>query len=105
MFNIIYIVHHFIKSLRAGGWTRGGVLAALLLASAAAPAANQQLWEQSTLNQSVKRGEQRVGVEAGYRSFAMLDNKCDIIGFDVDLARLMAKYLGVKVRLVNTQWD
>jgi polar amino acid transport system substrate-binding protein len=82
-------------------------LAGLLLALAlpAARAADQALWESSTLNQVLKRGELRVGLEAGYMPFEMRDKKGDIIGFDVDLARLMAKTMGVKVRFVNTQWD
>lgn len=83
------------------------VLAALLGLLLALPAwcADQALWERSTLNQILKRGELRIGLEAGYMPFEMRDKKGDIIGFDVDLARLMAKYMGVRVRLVNTQWD
>lgn len=68
-------------------------------------AADQTLWEQSTLNQILKRGELRVGLEAGYMPFEMRDKKGNIIGFDVDLARLMARRMGVKLTLVNTQWD
>jgi polar amino acid transport system substrate-binding protein len=61
--------------------------------------------QQSTLDEILKRGELRVGLEAGYMPFEMRDKKGDIIGFDVDLARLMARYMGVKLTLVNTQWD
>lgn len=70
-----------------------------------AQAADQALWEKSTLNQIVKRGELRVGIEAGYLPFEMRDKRGEIIGFDVDLAKLMARYMGVKVTFVNTQWD
>jgi polar amino acid transport system substrate-binding protein len=84
---------------------RGWVLSALLVLLPAAQAADQRLWEASTLNQVLKRGELRVGLEAGYMPFEMRDKKGDIIGFDVDLARLMARAMGVKLRLVNTQWD
>lgn len=77
----------------------------LLLALLAVPAAAETVWDQSTLNQVLKRGELRVGLEAGYMPFEMLNKKGDIVGFDVDLARLMAKYMGVKVRFVNTSWD
>jgi polar amino acid transport system substrate-binding protein len=59
----------------------------------------------SVLDEILKRGELRVGLEAGYMPFEMRDKKGDIIGFDVDLARLMARYMGVKLTLVNTQWD
>ncbi len=61
--------------------------------------------QESTLEQILKRGELRVGLEAGYMPFEMRDRKGDIIGFDVDLARLMARQMGVKLSLVNTQWD
>lgn len=75
------------------------------LVAGLAGAADQALWEKSTLNQIIKRGELRVGLEAGYMPFEMRDKKGNIIGFDVDLARLMARYMGVKLTIVNTQWD
>lgn len=78
-------------------------LPALLLLLASLPLAAQA--PPSALEQILKRGELRVGLEAGYMPFEMRDKKGDIIGFDVDLARLMAKYMGVKLTLVNTQWD
>ncbi len=70
-----------------------------------AQAADQALWQKSTLNQVLKRGELRVGMEAGYIPFEMRDKRGAIIGFDVDLAKLMARYMGVKVTFINTQWD
>lgn len=70
-----------------------------------AQGADQALWEKSTLNQVLKRGELRVGMEAGYIPFEMRDKRGAIIGFDVDLAKLMARYMGVKVTFINTQWD
>ncbi|NGY05482.1 transporter substrate-binding domain-containing protein [Solimonas terrae] len=82
------------------------MLAALLLiVLPSARASDQALWEHSTLNQILRRGELRVGVEAGYMPFEMRDRNGNIVGFDVDLARLMARYMGVKMTLVNTQWD
>jgi polar amino acid transport system substrate-binding protein len=58
-----------------------------------------------TLQQIRQRGELRVGLEAGYMPFEMLDKSGQMIGFDVDLARLMARKLGVKLALVNQAWD
>ena len=87
--------------------TRRSVLLALpasLLAGGRA-FADQSLWERSALNQIVKRGELRVGLDAGYVPFEMRDKKGNVIGFDVDLARLMARYMGVKLNVVNTAWD
>lgn len=58
-----------------------------------------------TLRKVKARGELRVGLEAGYMPFEMLDKGGQLIGFDVDLARLMARKLGVKLTLVNQAWD
>lgn len=85
--------------------TRLPLLAAGLFGAGMAQAADQGLWEKSTLNQILKRGELRVGLEAGYMPFEMRDRRGQIIGFDVDLAKLMARSMGVKVSFVNTQWD
>ena len=79
-----------------------GVASAFSLRSMAA---DPELWERSTLNRILRRGELRVGIEAGYMPFEMLDRNGNLIGFDIDLARKMASVLKVKVRFVNTQWD
>ncbi|MDX1808507.1 MAG: transporter substrate-binding domain-containing protein [Sulfurospirillaceae bacterium] len=63
------------------------------------------LWQKSTLNSILQKGELRVGLEAGYMPFEMKDKKGEIIGFDVDLAKAMAKAMGVKLVLVPTAWD
>ena len=63
------------------------------------------LWEKSTLNQILQKGELRVGMEPGYMPFEMKDKKGRIIGYDVDMAKKMAKKMGVKLKLVSTAWD
>ena len=63
------------------------------------------LWKKSTLNAIITKGELRVGLEPGYMPFEMKDKKGNIIGFDVDIARDMAKKMGVKLKLVPTAWD
>jgi len=77
------------------------VAGALLCGSAAgtAPA------DSPTLKQALQRGELRVGLEVGYMPFEMVDKSGEIIGFDIDLARLMARKLGVKLKVVNQGWD
>ena len=64
-----------------------------------------ELWKKSTLNQILDRGELRVGMEPGYMPFEMKDKKGRIIGYDVDMAKKMAKEMGVKLKLVPTSWD
>ena len=53
----------------------------------------------------MKRGELRVGLDAGYLPFEMTDKKGEIVGFDVDMAKEMAKAMGVKLKIVNTDYD
>ncbi|MBD3307408.1 transporter substrate-binding domain-containing protein [candidate division KSB3 bacterium] len=64
-----------------------------------------ELAKKSTLEEILKRGELLVGLEAGYLPFEMADKKGDIVGFDIDVAKEMAKAIGVKLTLVNTAWD
>jgi polar amino acid transport system substrate-binding protein len=64
-----------------------------------------ELAKKSTLEEIQKRGELRVGFEAGYLPFEMADKKGRFIGFDIDMAKEMAKAMGVKFVPVNTAWD
>ena len=64
----------------------------------------------STLEEILKRGELRVGMEAGYQPFEMQDEKGNIVGFDVDIAYEMGKAIfgkggEKKVKLINTAWE
>ncbi|SEA47991.1 amino acid ABC transporter substrate-binding protein, PAAT family (TC 3.A.1.3.-) [Desulfuromusa kysingii] len=58
-----------------------------------------------TLDEIQDRGVLRVGMEPGYMPFEMTNQKGEIIGFDVDMAKGIAKAMGVKLELVNTAWD
>lgn len=64
-----------------------------------------ELAKKSTLEDIINRGELRVGFEAGYMPFEMANKKGQFIGFDVDIAKEMAKAMGVKFVPVNTAWD
>lgn len=77
-------------------------------AEKAAPAstnARMDLIEQSTLEGILQRGELKVGFESGYMPFEMTDKKGEFVGFDIDMAKEMAKAMGVKFVPVNTAWD
>lgn len=67
--------------------------------------ADIDLAKKSTLETILKRGELRVGFEAGYMPFEMTDKKGRFVGFDIDMAKAMAKAMGVKFVPVNTSWD
>jgi polar amino acid transport system substrate-binding protein len=58
-----------------------------------------------TLDDIQKRGTLRVGIEPGYMPFELTNKKGEIIGFDVDMAKRMAKAMDVKLELVSTAWD
>lgn len=73
--------------------------------AANALASNIDLAKSSTLEEIIKRGELRVGFEAGYLPFEMADKKGRFIGFDIDVAKEMAKAMKVKFAPVNTAWD
>jgi polar amino acid transport system substrate-binding protein len=82
------------------------ILAALILMLGLnAMADDINLWQKSTLNQILQKGELTVGLEPGYMPFEMKDKQGNIIGFDVDMAKEMAKAMGVKLKLVPTAWD
>jgi len=80
-------------------------LAVFTLLSAPLLAADIELAKKSTLEQILQKGELRVGFEAGYMPFEMTDKKGQFVGFDIDLAKEMAKAMGVKFVPVNTSWD
>jgi len=58
-----------------------------------------------SLDDIQKRGKLRVGMEPGYMPFELTNKKGEIIGFDVDMAKRMAKAMGVELELVSTAWD
>ncbi len=58
-----------------------------------------------TLDEIQKRGVLRVGMEPGYMPFELTSKKGEIVGFDVDMAKRMAKAMDVKLELVSTAWD
>lgn len=71
----------------------------------AATGSDIELAKSSTVEKILKLGELRVGFEAGYMPFEMTDKKGDFVGFDIDVAKEMAKAMGVKFVPVNTAWD
>lgn len=81
------------------------LLAMLVFLASTVFAADLDLWKNSTLNKIVQRGELRVGLDPGYMPFEMKDKKGRLIGYDIDIARLMAKSMGVKLKVVPTAFD
>ncbi len=57
------------------------------------------------LSEIQKRGKLRIGMEPGYMPFELTNQKGEIIGFDVDMAKAMAAAMKVELELVSTAWD
>lgn len=85
--------------------------------------ADIELAKDSTLEGILRRGQLRVGLEPGYMPFEMIDKRgglrqrslrsgdvrfrgqrASFIGFDIDIAKEMARALGVRFVPVNTAW-
>ncbi|MFC4099841.1 amino acid ABC transporter substrate-binding protein [Paenibacillus xanthanilyticus] len=61
---------------------------------------------ESTLLDTIKKeGKIRFGTEGTYAPFTFHDNNGELTGFDVELAREVAKRLGVEAEFVETKWD
>ncbi|MGH8433748.1 MAG: transporter substrate-binding domain-containing protein [Pseudomonas sp.] len=57
------------------------------------------------IEDAVKSGTLRVGMDPTYMPFEMTNKRGEIIGFEVDLLKDMAKAMGVKLELVSTAYD
>lgn len=77
----------------------------IFMVSAQVFAADIELAKKSTVEKILKSGKLRVGFEAGYMPFEMTNKKGNFVGFDIDVAKEMAKAMGVKFVPVNTAWD
>ena len=63
----------------------------------------QQMVQESTLEQVLKRGILHVGMST-FVPWAMRDKTGKLIGFEIDVATRLAEDMGVKVRFVPTKW-
>jgi polar amino acid transport system substrate-binding protein len=86
------------------------VMLALVLAAHMAPASVLaltpfEIFESSTLNQVVKRNKLVVGMEVKFFPFEYADEKGAPIGFDVEIAQLAAKELGVEIEIKDMEFS
>lgn len=81
------------------------VVSLMFVIGGLALADSPELAKSSTLETILKRGRIIVGLNAGYAPFEMLDKEGKMIGFDVEIAQLIADEMGVKLEIVNTDWD
>ncbi|WP_163337835.1 transporter substrate-binding domain-containing protein [Desulfopila sp. IMCC35008] len=75
-----------------------------LATSASAASIQQQIVKDSTIEQIMKRGVLRVGMDT-FQPWAMKDKNGKLIGFEIDVATQLAEDMGVKVEFVPTAWS
>lgn len=78
-----------------------GVLGVAVCVQAVTP---HEIFQASTLNQILQRGTLIVGMEVEYFPFEYADTKGEPMGFDVDLAKLIAQEMGVKLEIKDMEW-
>jgi len=72
--------------------------------SAAAKGVQQQLVQESALEQVLQRGVLRIGFST-FVPWAMKDKTGKFVGFEIDVASRLAKDMGVKPEFVPTKWS
>ncbi len=60
---------------------------------------------QTDLSKIKKKGEISFAMSGGYPPFNYFNNKNELVGFDVDVAREIAHRLGVKLKPITTDWS
>lgn len=80
------------------------LLSSLLTLPVAAADLRQELAKQSTLEQVVEKNKIKVGFST-FVPWAMKDKKGGYTGFEIEVARQLAKDMGVEVDFVPTKWS
>lgn len=81
-----------------------GLLACMLALLPLLPEQAHAAAETSLMDRILERGTLRVGFSS-FVPWAMQDKNGDFIGFEVDVAKRLAKDLGVDIQLVPTRWS
>ena len=81
------------------------LLACLSLPACGEPSGSFGLWKGSTINQAKERGKLIVALEAEFEPFEYIDESGTLVGFDVDLARILASEMEIEVEFMNVAWD
>jgi len=78
-------------------------LITVLAGGAGAGNLQQELVQQSTVEQVIKRGILRVGMST-FVPWAMKDKTGKLVGFEIDVATRLAEDMGVKIEFIPTKW-
>lgn len=81
-------------------WTKG-FRAALCAVAIVAAGFVARPAEAQTVDEIIKRGKARVGVLIGAPPYGSVDSQGNAVGYDMDVANLVSKYLGVPIEVVQ----
>ena len=79
-------------------------LVVMLTASGGQGMEATDLWENALVRQDSERGKLVVATEPQFRPFEWKNDKNELVGFDIDLARMIGKELGVEVEFLEVAW-
>lgn len=80
------------------------VIGMIIVTTAPAGDLHQQLAKESTIEKILQRGVMKVGMDI-FKPWAMKDKTGKLVGFEIDVAKRLAKDMGVKVEFVPTSWN
>jgi polar amino acid transport system substrate-binding protein len=86
---VVIVAYALVVALAAGGALAGTL--------------QQELAEQSAVEQVIKRGILKVGMST-FVPWAMKDKTGKLIGFEIDVATRLAEDMGVKIEFTPTKW-
>ena len=81
------------------------VLLSILMLSACSAKSNTSDVELNSLEAVKQRGKIIVAMEGTWQPFTYHDENNNLVGFDVEVAKYIADYLGVEVEYVEGEWD
>ena len=82
----------------------GATMTFLTFGEVFAGEAQKQLTSESVIETIKKRGKLKVGM-ATFVPWAMRNKKGDLIGFEIDVAKKLAKDMGVEIQFIPTAWS
>ncbi|PID78460.1 MAG: basic amino acid ABC transporter substrate-binding protein [Gammaproteobacteria bacterium] len=81
------------------------MFASIIVAAGCGKGQKEEKKELSTFDKIKKAGEIKIGTNPDYPPFESVDDKGNIVGFDIDLVNAIAKELGVKANFVTMSFD
>ena len=81
------------------------VFASFLLPGCGQPSGSLQLWKSSTISHAKERGKLIVALEAEFEPFEYIDKNGELVGFDVDLARILGDEMDISVEFTNISFE